>query len=264
VADRCCARDHAGREAVLSNLRQVFAWRGLDPAQDVLEGTARKTYQYFGKNLVDFFRYSGISDRDLERWVSFENLHHLEASYAEGKGVIVLSAHFGCWEMGGGILTSLGYPLNVVALPQRLEKLNKLFLKQRSRYGMKILQLGHSPRQLLKCLERGELVALLGDRDFSGHGVSTELFGRKVLLPRGPAWLAVRTGAPILPVFVTRQVDDSLLMRVHDPIRPGPADGEADLQPRICEVLEQEISAQPHQWFVFEDFWATYGGAPAT
>lgn len=259
VADRCFARDHAGREAILSNLKQVFGWKGLEPAEDVLTGTARKTYQYFGKNLVDFFRHSGISDRARKRLVSFEHLEYLESCYKEGKGVIILTAHYGCWELGGGILSSLGYPLNAVALPQRLEKLNSLFMEQRSRYGVKVLQLGRSPRGLLKCLGRGELVALLGDRDFTGQGVDAELFGRKVRLPRGPAWLSKRTGAPILPTFVRRQVDDSILMRFDEAIRPDEGDTEQDLQVRICATLEREISEQPHQWFVFEDFWKTYG-----
>ena len=105
------------------------------------------------------------------------------------------------------------------------------------------------------CLKRNEIVVLLADMDYSGGGRPVPFFGRPARLPRGPAVLAKRSGAPILPAFVLRQADDTFLFRAYPPILPGRLRPLNDIQNEICVVLEAVIGEHPDQWFAFGPLW---------
>ena len=255
IADLHYVFNQRAREAVEANLRQVFQWRGIQPARRALRGHTRKTFQYFGKYLVDFFRLTHLSAHDLAERISIEHPERLADAVRGGRGVVVVTAHFGNWELGGAVLHALGYTVNAVVAPERLPRLERLLRRQRERRGLHVVQLGQSVRGLLRSLQRGEIVALLADRDFSSGHCAIHLFGQRVHLPRGAAWLAHRTGAPVLPVFLIRQEDDTFLMRIHPPILPDVMDGEEVTRLAIRDSLEREIAERPCQWFLFHDFW---------
>ncbi|MCX6996110.1 MAG: hypothetical protein NTV49_03260 [Kiritimatiellaeota bacterium] len=243
------------RQAVIRNLRRIYTAQGITLAAPALEGLARKTFQYFGKYLVDFFRFARLTPAQVHHLVSLEHTDYLAAAQQHGRGVLLVTAHVGNWELGGAVIAALGYRVNAVVLPERVEKINRLFQRQREQRGINPIPLGQSPLALVRCLRRGEMVALLGDRDFTRHGVPAPFFGQPVSLPRGPARLAFKTGAPILPAFLLRQVDDTFLLRCHPPIYPGQEGSVARIQEKLIAVMEKEIAAAPYQWFIFEDFW---------
>jgi KDO2-lipid IV(A) lauroyltransferase len=256
IADLYFLRDRRGREGIRSNLKTIFARLGIVPAEQTLNGFVRKTFQYFGKYLVDFFRYSRLTPDDLRRMVSIGHREHLDQAVAAGKGVILVGAHLGNWELGGAVVASLGYRFNAVVLPYRMEKINRLFRKYRESRGIHVIRLGDSAFSLVRCLKRGEIVALLADRDFT-HGKNTiDFFGKPAHLPDGPARLSFRTGAPILPATLMCQVDDTFLLQFHPPILPEQAGSVDAIRLRIRDVLEQVIAEQPYQWYIFDDFWA--------
>jgi KDO2-lipid IV(A) lauroyltransferase len=256
VADLFWRRNTAGRQAVVSNLRQICLAGGITTSDEVLNSLARKTFQYFGKYLADFFRYTRLSEADMRRLISFQNRPHMDEAARAGRGVILVTAHYGNWELGGSGLSALGYPINAVALSQEMEKLDQLFNAQRARRGIRVLPLGSSAMALVHCLKRGEMVALLADRDFTPRGVEVDFFGRRTCLPRGPAWLSLKTRAPIVPSFLFRLPDDSFLHRFYPPMWPQDYEDVAALQQHVAQVLEAEISQNPTQWFIFDDFWA--------
>ena len=253
IADSMYRRDVAGRNAVTRNLTRILAWRGVSAEPEAVQGLVRQTYQHFGKYLVDFFRYTLKSRRDLQGKINVENLDYLRAAHAEGRGVILLTAHIGNWEMGGLILTLLGYPVTAVFKPFGQPALDRLFAEQRDRRGIRGIPLGDAARGVLQTLRAGGCAAILGDRDFTGHTRSVQLFGAPAPLPMGPVMLACRSRAPIVPVFALRQVDDRVRIQIFPPIRAD--DGADAAQARIVSVLQDVISAQPHQWYIFEDFW---------
>jgi KDO2-lipid IV(A) lauroyltransferase len=263
IADVYHAFDAPARRAVASNLAQILAWRGIIPARSALPGLTRKTFQNYGKYIVDFFRMAHLDKSDIERLVSIEHPERLEAAYRRGRGVVLVTAHLGNWELGGAVLCALGYPVNAAVAPVRFPRLERLLRRQRERRGVRVVQIGRSARELLRRLKAGECAALLADRDFSREHQSSEFFGRTVHLPRGPAWLAHRAGAPVVPVFLLRQEDDTYLLRVHEPIDPETAGGINGINERIRDVLQNEIATYPQQWFVFHDFWEPERTSPA-
>lgn len=254
-ADLFYRRDARGRAAVKGNLARIFESRGVQPAEQALDGFARKTFQYFGKYLVDFFRFARLTPADIRRRISIEHGDYLEQALALQRGVILVSAHFGNWELGGAVIAGLGHAVNAVVLPQRLDKLNRLFQGQRERRGLRVIPMGGSAFNLIRCLKRKEILALVADRDYAGTSDPVEFFGKPAGMPMGPAWLSWKTGAPVLAGFLIREVDDTFKLRFHPMILPENEESMAALRGRINKVLEQEIAERPYQWFIFHPFW---------
>lgn len=265
IADLYFFLDRRGRRAVMANLRQVFAFRGEQPGRRQLRLAARRTFQNFAKYLVDFFRFSRLTETEIRELLEIEHGENLEQAKADGKGVILITGHLGNWELGGAVLASMGHRINAVALRHPSAKVNDFFQRHRRQRGVKIVPLGHAVSELINALRRQECVGLLADRDYSRHNDFVPLCGVPACLPRGPAWLAEQTGAPIVPVFVLRQDDDTFLLRVGEPLRANVGGSRKDLQRRICGVLETAIGGNPSQWFMFERVWDghNYVGAAA-
>lgn len=255
VADRFFKKDAEGRRAVMSNLAHILQAQNVEASEETLTQMARKTFQLFGKYLVDFFKFSRMTLPEVRRLVSIEHLDYLEQAVGMGKGVLVISAHFGDWELGGTIMTALGYRLNIVFLPQRLEKINRLFERQRKQHGLQLIPLGHAARGVLQALKRKECVGMLADRDFTAHHHSISFFGKPAQVSSGPSRIAIRTKAPVVPLFVLRQKDDTFLLRFYPPIVVSEDSTREEIETKIGEVMEKEIAQNPLQWFVFENFW---------
>jgi KDO2-lipid IV(A) lauroyltransferase len=253
--------ERRGRAAVTANLRQVMAFRGQHPTERELKLTTRTTFQFFGKYLVDFFRFQRLNEADIKRLVTIEHPEYIEQAWRLDKGVIAVTAHLGNWEIGGAVLAGMGYPINVVALKQPSAKLNDFFQKHRRKRGMVVVPLGSSVKRLVGALRRKEFIALLADRDYSVHHESTLLCGAPAYMPRGASWLAAKTGAVVLPGFVLRNEDDTFLMKMYPPIIPVPGMSQAAIQERISAALEDAIGSYPHQWFMFQPVWGglSYG-----
>jgi KDO2-lipid IV(A) lauroyltransferase len=254
-ADVFCRRDRVGRANVESNLRRIYAYRGIAAGSEFLARMERKTYQFFGKYLVDFFRYSVASCEEIKDRVTIAGWERFESAMERKRGVILVSAHLGNWELGGLVLSLRNYPLTTVYRPFGSPRLDRLFDDRRNARGFTTLPLGGAARGLTDALRRGETVALLADRDFSRQVEPAVFFGAPARLPRGPAVLAARTRACLVPTFLIRGVDDHYLLEFTSVIDPVEVRGVAALQRRIIEAMEYVIGAHPHQWFIFDDFW---------
>ncbi|MDD5679330.1 MAG: lysophospholipid acyltransferase family protein [Kiritimatiellae bacterium] len=255
IADHFYASDHDGRRAIMSNFRQILTMQGITASDKTLEQMARKNFQYFGKYLVDFFKFARFTPTVIRRLVSLEHIEYLEQAEALGRGIIFITAHLGNWELGGAILAAMGRRIHAVFLPHRENKINTLFQKHRSQRGLQCIPLGHAARGVMEALKHNECVAMLADRDFTAHHHPILFFGKPAHLSSGPARIAVKTQAPLVPTFLLRQPDDTFLLRLYPPIVPNPGTTVAELEEQIRDVLEQEIGRNPLQWFMFDDFW---------
>jgi KDO2-lipid IV(A) lauroyltransferase len=194
-----------------------------------------------------------------------QGAEHLDRALAGGCGAILISPHLGNWELGGLGLADRGYPLNVLTFRERDEKVNELREKVRGARGIRFIYVDRddtSPLAIIEAvnaLRRNEVLALLGDRDGSSHTVTFNFFGRPAEIPVGAAYLAIATGAPVIPVFVP------LEGRRYSTIMEGPihfVEGRADHgaairegTEKILRVFERYIQAYPDQWYNFFDYW---------
>jgi len=254
LADAFFYTKKSERDAVIRNLRRVYSFRGAEASERFLRQLARKTFQYFGKYLVDFFRFHSLSHEEASQLVAIENRHHLHEALERGSGVVAVTAHFGNWEMGGSVVHALGYSIHAVFFPMPTRRLNRLFLRQRMQRGIELIPVGHTAR-LLRILKEGRIVALLGDRDLAGKSARIPFFGCEADLPRGPARLALISGAALLPSFIYREPNDGFVLRFHRPIWPESRRDERRLMEYTAAAMEKEIGERPSQCFIFEDFW---------
>jgi len=241
------------RRIVIGNLNAIF--------QNQKESVrlARDVFRYFGKYLVDFFRTEKLNKDNIRKIVKFENLEVVDKALEQKRGVIIVSAHLGNWELGGIALSILGYPCNAIVLPHKHEKVNRFFNRQREFSGEKIIPLGNAARGCIECLNNNELIALVGDRDFTPGGIVEDFFGRKALIPKGPAGFSRKTGSPIIPGFVLRQKDDSFKFVFEEPIEPVRTNNKEEdlhnLTKKFLRVIEDYIKRYPSQWSMFREFW---------
>jgi KDO2-lipid IV(A) lauroyltransferase len=259
--------DQRRREALRENLRQVL---GPQARRAEVERVARKGFRLYGRYWAEAFRLEDLSrDEILRRW-SIQGREHLDAALAEGKGAIFATPHIGNWDAGATWLAIEGYELTTIVERLKPVELFDRFVQYRRALGMEILPLDNgseSMRGVLRALRAGRLVALVCDRDLTGHGLRVSMFGAPAALPGGPASLALKTGAALLPCAVLQGPKVGHWTGVvRPPIWPEPTgDARVDtlaLTQRLATEFERLIAATPEQWHVLSRFWRE-GGGPA-
>ncbi len=247
------------RRAVRANLRQVVG------TSQPIEPLVREVFRNFGRYLVEFFWMAKHLDEEFIREkVKVQNLEAIGQAQEKGKGAILLTAHIGNWELGGVVLSRLGYASLAIALSHKERPVNNLFNQQRERQGIRVVPLHLSIRKSLETLNQNQCLAILGDRNFSPNGEVLDFFGRRVFFPKGPAMFSLRTGAPIISVFFLRDGVGRFRLIIDDPIYP-PARDESDpaaeveqqkaLMRQYIVRLEHMIRQYPGQWLLFRRFW---------
>ncbi len=243
------------RRFVKENLRRIFPQKSLHD----LRKLSRMVFRNFAKYLADFFRFEKLNQQFIKQNIKLENLHYFDEALAKGKGVVVLTAHLGNWELGGVVIAQLGYPFWAVALPHKSKKVNAFFDAQRNSKGVKVIAMGKAVRSCITEIKNNHMVALVGDRDFTEKGIAIDFFGLPTHFPEGPAALSLLTGAPIVPGFMLRNADDSFTLRIDKPIEFVPTQDKAkDLKSLVtlCKnIFEDYIRKYPEQWYVFRRFW---------
>ena len=239
------------REAVINNLRVILP----NESQPEIRRKAEKVFVNFSLYLVEFLRFSMIDRSYIDKHISVIGRENLENSLKSGKGVILLTAHLGNWELAGMALSLLGYQLMVIALDHKNKRINKFFKQRRQSKGIEVVSLGVSVKQCFKALRDNKVVAILGDRDFSNTGYSMDFLGRKKKIPRGPVALALRTGAPIIPLFITRDKTDHILMECLAPLEISGETEELEIMKQYVKLIERKIYDDPTQWLMFREFW---------
>ncbi len=238
------------RRAVIANLKKIL------PAGEhgKVNSYAKAVFINFGKYLLEFFRFSAADKDILKQLITVKGLDNIDAALKKGKGVIILSAHTGNWEMGGIFMALLGYPMLAVALPHRYHKVNSFFNSQREKMGVVVASsLGIGVKRIYESLKNNMLVALVGDRDFTKGGVKMRFLGDWKVIPRGPAVISQRTGAPIIPGFFSRNPDDTFVLDFLEPL-PDYKD-EVKTMEAYALAIEKIIRKDPTQWLLFREFW---------
>jgi len=237
------------RDTVIYNLSAVVE------DKEKVQTYAKEVFINFAYYLTDFFSSYKINSDFIKKYVKIENLEHLESSFKRGKGVIAVTAHLGNYELAGAVVASLGYPISVVALPHKDKRTNDFFDKRRKFSGMKVIPTGIAVKGCLSALGRGEMIALLGDRDFSKKGKIYKIFSRHACIPRGVYFFSRRTDAAVIPCFLIRENVFFYRFIFEEPIYCSKDTKEQDLVTQYLAVLEKYVKKYPGQWYIFEKYW---------
>jgi KDO2-lipid IV(A) lauroyltransferase len=244
--------------------------RRVDPS---LQGAAlrrrvREVYASYGRYYAESFRLPAIGADELDARLTYEGFEHVQRALDEGIGPLLCLPHLGSWEWSAYWLTRVRR-LPVTAVVERLEPpgLFDWFVAFRERIGMHIVPLGpEAGRAAIGAVRAGHIVALLCDRDIGRSGVEVTFFGERTTLPSGPAVLALRTGAPLLP---TATYDEGPLH--HGVVRPPvPARREGTFRADVARItqalageLELLIRRAPQQWHLMQPNWPSDRVVPA-
>jgi phosphatidylinositol dimannoside acyltransferase len=209
---------------------------------------------------LDTFRLSGLQRHELESRLDPVDLTHLDRALAAGRGAILATGHLGSWDLGAAWLAAKGYRL--VAVVERLAspRLLAWFREIRRRNGIEVVVRGPDVWDRLgEALAAQAVVVLVADRDLSGRGVEVDFFGERTTIPAGPARLARRTGAPLLPAAIHDLGGGRHRGVIRPPITvPSTGDERHDVSvasQRLVHELEDLISAAPEQWHLMVPNW---------
>ncbi len=239
------------RAEVFANLKAIFPEKSIKEIKKI----RIQIFRNFAKYLVDFLRFQEVDKEYINRRIKIDNIRYLDEALKKGKGVVILSAHIGNWELGGIVVSSLGYPLSGVAMPHKSKKVNEFFNTQRQRKGLKVISFGKAARTCLRLLEENKMIALVGDKDFTKEaGVVTDFFGRPSYMPKGPAAFALKNGSTIIPVFVLRNPDDTFIIKINKPIDCS-SNSIEEITSKCTKEIEQIVKNHPEQWYMFKKFW---------
>jgi KDO2-lipid IV(A) lauroyltransferase len=267
------AASSLGFGASLASLeRRQMIQRHLKRVNPRLTGTALRVatqaaFDSYARYYMESFRLPALSRRAVDRGISIEGFHHVVDAIAGGTGVILALPHLGGWEWAGRWLADQGYTMTVVVEPIEPPELFEWFAELRQDLGMHVVPLGpKAGNAVLRALRENEVVCLLCDRDIDRSGVEVEFFGERTTLPAGPATLALRTGAPLLPVgcYFTERLNGH-----HGLVRPpvptnrlggGLRDDVVRVTQALAHELEFLIRRAPEQWHLFQPNWPSDPG----
>ncbi len=249
------------REARAMYARHVQRVAGPGLSEAEVRQCTRRAFLNYARYWLEAARLPTVPPEVVaDRFIVESGYEHLVEGMAAGSGVIMALPHVGSWEWGGAWLALQGYPMTSVAEPLDPPEMYDWFVSQRAAMGLTIVPLGaDASPALLRALRAGKLVGLLCDRDLTGTGVEVEFFGERMTMPGGPALLALRTGAPILPTAVYSgpgRDHVAVIMPPVEVVRTGKLrDDVARVTQLIADDLARLIRRAPDQWHLFQPNW---------
>jgi KDO2-lipid IV(A) lauroyltransferase len=231
-----------------------------------LRKAARRVWSDLGRNCVDVLRFPRTGWDEMDKLVRVEGLGILEEAVSRGRGVIAVTGHIGSWETMAAYFSMRGYPLSVLARPLRDGRFEDVLGRLRRQKGMRPISRIANPRPVYESLKRGDILGVLIDQDTPVKGTFCDFFGRPAFTPAGPAYLAMRTGAAVVPLAISMQSDGTHLVRILEPVDASVRDGD-DKDRRALEItrectraLERLIRYEPTQWVWMHERWKTRPG----
>lgn len=247
------------RRVALDNMAAAFP--GLDDA--ARRGIYLRMMEILGTVLADFSRYGRRNPEPLSGTVTIGNREAVDRALQAGRGAVLLSAHFGNWEVLGAGMAQAGYPMTAIGGRQRNPLVEDLIARYRSRVGLPSLSVGESLRPLVQALARGSCVASLADQDGGRDGFFLDFLGRKASVQSGLFRLCARRGIPVVSGFCVREGDrwQGVLQEaiVPAPVRePAAVEAEARrLAAAYTARVEEAVRGHPDHWFWLHRRWKT-------
>jgi phosphatidylinositol dimannoside acyltransferase len=254
------ARRSKKRPFVERNLARIT---GLRPDSSDMDELIVEAYRSYARYWLETFRLVREGPEFfLERFVCKHN-DRIEEVRSRGRGAIVVVGHLGNWDAAGAWVGATGRKLVTLAEVLRPRRMFDFFADHRAKLGMTIYPAeAGATGDLVRALDEGAVVAILGDRDLKGRGPKVVFFGETTTFPAGPAVVAVKTGVPLLVagVYGVERADGKKgwVAEISEPIELPDETGKdaiATLTQRVAHVMEGFVAKHPEEWHVFNPFW---------
>ena len=250
------------RRIILANASHVL---GLPPSDRRVRHLARRIYATYARFVIELMRLPGLPEdeparlmrrggggtNDAESFVAlFERLR------AQKRGLIAVSAHIGSIDVLAGAFALRGLPTYGLADDSAYPELFAEMNAQRRRWGIEVIP-WRNLRRVFHALREPAILGLVVDWGYRADGIPVRLFGEWTTLPAGPAMLAGRTGAAIVPVVCRRLDDGTYEARHYDPIEVSDSSERAMQRAtqQIADAIEDMVATAPEQWYTFKPIW---------
>lgn len=244
------------KKTVIENLTFAFP----EYNEKKIKKIAFACYKSFVITLMEILYLPFTSKELIHKQVVCDDKELIIKKYNEGRGVILLSGHYGNWEyIAASVASQINIPFSVVVKDQRNGYVTKWMNKFRTQYINKVVPLGISIRQIYKELKDKHIVAMVADQRGPIEGIRVNFFGRPASVYPGPSLLAIKTGAPVLFGFTVRQKDYTYRVDLHE-IDTSDLTGTDDekvleLSRRHTALLEKYIRKHPDHWLWMHKRW---------
>jgi KDO2-lipid IV(A) lauroyltransferase len=250
--------DKKHKKITIDNLSHAY---GQELSKKEIITLARKIFKNTARMIFEYaWLYNSVS-KNNSKYFSIKGVEYLSAAHAKKKGVLLLSAHLGNWELGAALATFTNFPITVVYRKIKSKPIDLLIQKNRESFGVKVYPLHNAFDGVSQALKRGDLVGLLIDQN-TGHnrGVFIDFFGRKACANTGLAKLALQTGAPVVPIFNYRE-NGKFIIEIQPEL---PVIRTGDIKNDILKntqsqntTIEKIVRKHPDQWFWIHKRWKT-------
>ncbi len=248
------AVDGRHRRVTLDNLGRAFPWRSERDRKAI----ARRAFAHFGRVLFDLFKFTALSPEQMLARSEFEGDDRVRQAQAQGKGYLLLTGHFGFWEMHGLVHAARLGPIGVLARPLDNPYLNALLERVRQRTGNSVIYRRGAIRRVMRLLQANQGVALLIDQHVHTDAVLVDFFDRPAATTVALGMLALRTGAPVIPVFDVPLPHGRYRMIYEHPVDPPSDDSIEEIRAftqRCTDVLEMYVRRYPELWLWMHRRW---------
>jgi len=255
IGSAAYALDARHRRITLDNLAATFPERSPRERRRI----ARNVFRHFGRKMLELLRFSGLSREEMLAAVEFVGTEHFEAAQALGRGTLFITGHFGFWEVHA-VAHALRYPpIAVVARALDNPELDALLERLRTSTGNVVIDRKGGLRRILRALSNNQGVAILIDQHIlTTDAVKVDFLGRPAATTSAVASFALKTGAPIVPVFALPLNDGRYRLIYEPPIEmpdPDAPDAVRELTQRCTRMLERYIRAHPELWLWMHRRW---------
>jgi KDO2-lipid IV(A) lauroyltransferase len=243
----------------LDNIRKSI---GLHMEESEIKKLNQRMISHFGQMLFEVPHIARLSRANLKDYVIFEGEDHLLRALEKKKGVFMFTGHFGNWELMSAAIALRFGSLAVVARPLSSPSLNRLVYELRTNSGTEIIPKLNGLRKIFSSLKKNKIVGILLDQNVDWYqGVFVNFLGRWACVNKGLAIMALRTEAPVIPVFSLKHYDGLYRILIGEEIkliRTG--DMTTDIEENTAlftGIIEKQVKENPHQWFWFHRRWKT-------
>ena len=247
---------HVRRRIAYANLKAAF---GTEFSAKERKQIVKRHFLNLAQNVVEVLRFPKLSLDFFNKYISVSGRERYETLARQNQGTLLITPHFGNWELSQILSALTGKPLHVLARQQKHSRIDDLLNELRSSHGTTTIHKGGALLELIRVLRQGGMVGVLGDLSGGRDGIKVDFFGRKTTAPGGIFEIADRTKSVVLPCFMVRLGGPYHQVFVEDlfPL-PKNKEGAADISASVqnyYRLLEQWIRKYPDQWFWMYKRW---------
>lgn len=234
----------------------------LGVSYETAEKNIASLFIKLGQTFLEMLYMPNLTPKTIRQYATMDNRHYLVDAVAQGRGVVILTAHMGNWEWLGASLALEGFPLAAVIKRQPNDQHTRILNEYRELVGIEIFARGTTELvSAARALKKGKMLGFLADQDAGTNGLFIEFLGKMSSTPTGPAVFAKKFNAPIVPAFIVRKPEGGHKVILLEPFYYEDTGNEAEdtykMTAKMSGIIEDIIRQYPDEWLWFQKRWNT-------